>query len=176
MATTNSLNAILGLDLGTNSIGWALIDLQGEKILASGVRIFPEGVDRDQKGGELSKNESRRIARAMRRQIRRRSRRKWLLRGTLVQAGLWPQEPAKETELDALNPYELRARALREKLSLFEIGRVLLHLNQHRGFLSNRKADRAKKEEASEMLAEISALEQEIKEAGHQTLGEHLAA
>ncbi|HUY90615.1 MAG TPA: type II CRISPR RNA-guided endonuclease Cas9 [Pirellulales bacterium] len=79
-------------------------------------------------------------------------------------------------ELERLNPYELRRRALGERLEPFEIGRVLLHLNQRRGFLSNRKADRQKKAEDSKLLAEISELAKDIADAGHATLGEHLAA
>ena len=34
----------LGLDLGPNSIGWALIDDKTNTIIATGVRIFQEGV------------------------------------------------------------------------------------------------------------------------------------
>src|SRR5262245_10016486 len=51
----------LGLDLGPNSIGWSLVDEQSQRIVAAGVRVFPEGVDRDQQGGEHSKSEQRRI-------------------------------------------------------------------------------------------------------------------
>ena len=32
---------ILGLDLGTNSIGWAVVDDSEKKILDAGIRIFP---------------------------------------------------------------------------------------------------------------------------------------
>jgi CRISPR-associated endonuclease Csn1 len=166
----------LGLDIGSNSIGWALIDGPNKRIVATGVRVFPEGVDRDQKGGELSKNETRRVARGMRRQIARRARRKRKLRDALVIAGLLPADPAAQRELDGSDPYHLRRRALDEKLEPFEIGRLLIHLNQRRGFLSNRKADKQKKKEDSETLAEISALAAEIAQAGHRTLGEHLAA
>ena len=45
-------NLTLGLDLGPNSIGWAVVDETQRKIVAAGVRVFPEGVDRDQQGGE----------------------------------------------------------------------------------------------------------------------------
>ena len=58
----------LGLDLGTNSIGWALLNEDQEKIVAAGVRVFPEGVDRDQQGGEKSKSQTRRVARGTRHQ------------------------------------------------------------------------------------------------------------
>ena len=71
---------ILGLDLGTNSIGWAVIDasMKGDKverynsIIDSGVRIFPEGVEPTTIGQgdkEQSKNASRREHRQMRRQF-----------------------------------------------------------------------------------------------------------
>lgn len=167
---------VLGLDIGSNSLGWALIDQENHKLVAAGSRIFPEGVDRDQTGGEVSKSVARRIARGMRRQIARRSRRKRLLRAALVEAGLLPADPIEQAELDQRNPYDLRSRGLREQLTLFELGRLLVHINQRRGFLSNRKADRGKKKEASEMLQEISDLEAEVQAAGHETLGEHLAA
>jgi CRISPR-associated endonuclease Csn1 len=173
----------LGLDVGSNSIGWALVDESVGRIIAAGVRVFPEGVDRDQKGGEVSKNEARRIARGMRRQTARRARRKKMLRAALVTAGLLPDvalRPADAPErvawegeqFGAEDPYSLRRRALTERLEPHEIGRVLLHLAQRRGFLSNRKADRAKKKETSDMLQEISALEAEM---GGRTLGQHLA-
>jgi CRISPR-associated endonuclease Csn1 len=43
---------ILGLDLGTNSIGWALIDDVQNKILGIGSRIFPMGVENLGEGEE----------------------------------------------------------------------------------------------------------------------------
>ena len=52
------MNRTLGLDIGSNSIGWALIETDGQRsrIVGMGVRVFPEGVDRDQQGAEHSKN------------------------------------------------------------------------------------------------------------------------
>lgn len=172
-------SAVLGLDIGSNSIGWALIDEEGGVLLATGVRVFPEGVDRDKQGGEVSRMEGRRIARGMRRQVARRARRKRNLRRVLVDAGLWFDDANAEAAWlhdAAHDPYELRRRALSERLDPFEVGRVLIHLNQRRGFLSNRKSDKAKKKEASEMLKEIAGLQQEVEQAGHRTLGEYLAA
>lgn len=166
------MSRILGLDLGSNSVGWALIDEADGKLIAMGSRVFPEGVDRDQTGSEHPKNEQRRIARGMRRQIARRSRRKKLLRRALIECGLLPNEPERQRELDALDPYDLRRRAIEEKLKPHEIGRLLIHLNQRRGFLSNRKADRARAKENSEMLAEINELAAKM---GDQTLGQYIA-
>ena len=101
----------LGLDLGTTSLGWALVDQQERRILGAGIRIFPEGVDRDQQGGEKSKPEARRNARAMRRQIARRSARLRSLREALVAAGLFPADQEAQGELLSLDPYQLRRRA-----------------------------------------------------------------
>ena len=58
----------LGLDLGPNSIGWALIDEDEKQIVDLGVRVFPEGVENFDTKKEQSKNENRRLARSMRRQ------------------------------------------------------------------------------------------------------------
>lgn len=174
----NTQRMILGIDLGPTSIGWALIQQSslGVRIRAAGVRVFPEGVDRDQQGGELSKSESRRIARGMRRQIARRARRKRLLRAALIEAGLYPASPAQQAALDERDPYALRERAVVGKIELYEIGRVLIHLNQRRGFLANRKVDKATKKQGSEMAKEISELGAEIAAEGpNATLGSYLA-
>jgi len=165
----------LGLDIGTTSIGWALIeDTKGqERVIATGVRIFPEGVDRDQQGGEQAKTQTRREKRGQRRQIARRARRKDQLKMLLIEHGLLPTKQDELKEIFGLNPYPLRRRALDEQLSCFEFGRVLIHLNQRRGFKSNRKTDKGKEEQG--MLAEISALAGRIEGSGSRTLGEYLA-
>jgi CRISPR-associated endonuclease Csn1 len=168
-------NYVLGLDLGANSIGWALIDEASEKIIASGVRVFPEGVDNFDTKKEKSKTEDRRIVRGMRRQIARRARRKRWLREALVEVGLLPADRGEQSRLDQLDPYKLRARALAEPLHPHELGRVLIHLNQRRGFLSNRKSDRERKSETKGMLAEINQLAGEMAEADSKSLGEHFA-
>ena len=143
---------ILGLDLGTNSIGWALIDDVQNKILGVGSRIFPMGVENLGDGdGEISKNASRTGARGVRRQFFRRKLRKKILLKALAKNQMCPMvandfEDWKKTKefpseklanWFALNPYELRQKALNEKLSLEEIGRIFYHLIQRRGFLSN---------------------------------------
>ncbi len=166
----------LGLDLGANSIGWALVDEDQQLIIASGVRVFPEGVDNFDTKKEKSKSEGRRVARGMRRQIARRARRKRRLREGLVQAGLLPASPFEQLQLSKLDPYELRCRALDEAITPHQLGRVFLHLNQRRGFLSNRKVDRAQKSDDTKgMLAEINELAKQMQVAGHRTLGEHFA-
>lgn len=135
----------LGLDLGTNSIGWALVredeDGASGAMEGCGVRIFEEAVDA--KTG-APKNQARRGARLARRVLQRRARRRALLRKRLVEAGLLPVELADgsdlERKLNALgDPYALRKQALDKTLEPHQIGRVLLHLCARRGFLSNRK-------------------------------------
>ncbi len=177
-------NFTLGLDLGANSIGWAVIDREANSIVGAGVRVFPEGVENFNTKKEKSKTEARRDARAARRQTARRSRRKRNLRQALVAAGLLPEVVLRSAddlerikfESDSFrkaDPYQLRLKALSEKLDLYEIGRVLLHLNRRRGFLSNRKTDKKKNEDKG-ILAEMNQLAADMKQAGHQTLGEHL--
>ena len=168
-------NTSLGLDLGPASIGWALIEETNQVIVAAGVRIFPEGVDRDQQGGEQSKSQSRREARAGRRQIARRARRKRQLRDLLADAGLLPVDASALESVLAANPYPLRRRALEERLTPHEIGRVLVHLGQRRGFLSNRKTDKAKDKDTKGMLGEISELASAIQRDACRTLGQYLA-
>lgn len=144
---------ILGLDLGTNSIGWALIDDKINAILGVGSRIFPMGVENlgEGEGRELSKNAGRTGARGVRRQFFRRRLRKKILLQKLSENNMCPMsssdfEDWKKTKQFpseklatwfALNPYELRQKALNEELSLEEIGRIFYHLIQRRGFLSN---------------------------------------
>ena len=147
------MTKILGLDLGTNSIGWALVDDTNSKILGIGSRIFPMGVDNlgEGEGREISKNAGRTGARGVRRQFFRRRLRKKVLLKALSENKMCPMvegdfEDWKKTKefpshklanWFALNPYELRQKAVNEKLSLEEIGRILYHLIQRRGFLSN---------------------------------------
>lgn len=166
---------ILGIDIGTNSLGWALLDDEEGRILATGDRVFPEGVDRTQTGGEVSKNETRRTARGTRRQMRRRRERKQAVRNALIEAGLFPKDPEQQTQLLQQNPYELREKGLSEKLTLQEFGRVLYALSQRRGYKSNSKTDRKDQKATDGLLAEINQLQNEIEEHNHKTLGAHFS-
>lgn len=145
----------LGLDLGTNSIGWAIVEEEdGKKKLAhAGTVVFPEGVARV-KGAEQPSTLNRTKSRSTRRlYFRRRMRKQKLLRALvgngmcpLTEKGLdnwikqdtYPCETAF-TEWFKSNPYELRAAGLERNLTLLEIGRILYHFVQRRGFKSNRK-------------------------------------
>lgn len=143
----------LGLDLGTNSIGWALIDEAAKNIIAIGTKIFTAGVDNLGEGeNELSKNASRRQNRSIRKSTYRKKLRKRFLLQLLSANQLAPltTEDIKYWMLNGdfpnndkirewlkLNPYALRKKALTELLLPFELGRIFYHLIQRRGYLSN---------------------------------------
>ena len=108
----------LALDLGSTSLGWAMFRL-GEDgsptaIIRSGVRIFSDG--RNPKDGS-SLAVTRRAARAMRRRRDRLLKRKSRMLGQLVRHGFFPADEAARKALERLNPYQLRAKGLREALT-----------------------------------------------------------
>jgi len=165
----------LGLDIGSRSIGWALVDGEKKKAIVDiGVRVFPEGVDRDTKGLEKSKNANRREARGARRMHRRRHLRSDKLVKSLQSAGLLPNKREDLKELLQKEPYHLRAKGLDDKLEQYEFGRVLYHVNQRRGFKSNRKTGASS--ENNKVAKEAGELKQRIEQAGCRTLGEYFAS
>lgn len=129
-----------GLDVGTNSLGWSVLILDEEglpcRIDAAGSRIFSDGRDVMSKA---TLKADRRVARSARRRRDRFKQRQTFLINELQKAGLLPTDTEAMKHLQSLNPLELRARALTEKLPPHHIGRALFHLNQRRGFKSNRK-------------------------------------
>lgn len=175
------MNYRLGLDLGTNSIGWSVYSLDSngepERLENLGVRIFSDG--RNPKSKEPLAVE-RREARGQRRILRRRKQRRRMAFRLLQSQGLFPQTKEEAQPLKLLNPYELRIKALDEKLAPFELGRVLFHLSVRRGFKSNRKdAERTEEKEnsKSEKLTQsdkCARLSAAIEESGCRTLGEFL--
>lgn len=153
-----------GFDLGTNSIGWAVVDKKKEQIKGMGSVVFPMGVNLEKGVKEVSKNETRRDKRQARRQNFRRKIRKAKLAERLAEKGMFPdidhltekylpeaadlkfeykfqrlirQVPRCEELNDFfhLNPYQLRAKAYDgEKLSKREIGRVIYQMGLRRGY------------------------------------------
>ena len=165
----------LGADLGTNSLGWAVIELSDEDvpigIAAAGSRIFSDG--RDPKSG-ASLAVDRRSARAMRRRRDRFKQRQAALLKHLTLTGLFPANQQERESLAGLDPFALRARALHEALPLPHVGRALFHLNQRRGFKSNRKADRGKDVEEGKIRQGVGRLYDAMRDTGTTTLGEFL--
>lgn len=131
------MSRIFGLDIGTTSIGFAVIDHEPDtakgRILRLGVRIFPEARDPD--GTPL--NHQRRQARMRRRQLRRRRQRRRRLGEILHEVGFLPACESQDwPEVMKADPYDLRARARDETeiLAPCEFGRALYHLAQRRHF------------------------------------------
>lgn len=156
-------------DIGTNSIGWCVLDPAGKSIVDAGVRLFSDSRDPQ---SQQSLAADRRLARAMRRQRDRRLDRNARLIEALVRHGLMPEDEQARKVLEALDPYALRARALDEALPLDHLGRALFHLAQRRGFKSNRKTDR--EDETGVVTEGIATLRQRMTEFGACTLGQYL--
>ncbi|MCL2714535.1 MAG: type II CRISPR RNA-guided endonuclease Cas9 [Alphaproteobacteria bacterium] len=173
---------IWGFDIGTTSIGWAVIEHEFAtstgRILGMGVRIFPEA--RDPKGTPL--NQTRRQKRLARRQLRRRRERRKTLNQALADADLLPafskDQGSEWARVMALPPLPIRERALRERVELHEFGRALYHLAKRRHFKEPdlNESDISEVEDAAEKAA-CDARNQTIKElkASGKTLGESLS-
>ena len=170
-------NYILGIDIGSNSIGWAMVaeePSQNEENIISGVRVFTEGTENTGTNKEESRNKARREARQARRQHDRRSRRKIMVKIILQKRGLFPLIPEEQKELFKINPYELRKKGLDEELTEYEFARCLIHINQRRGFKSSLKGSAEAKKETSKVVEPaIAHLESDIKNSGARTLGEY---
>ncbi|WP_162906559.1 type II CRISPR RNA-guided endonuclease Cas9 [Algihabitans albus] len=165
----------LGLDLGSNSIGWCLLKLEPRCVLDAGVRILTpnEEAGRDPQS-KTSLAAERRDARSARRRRDRFLRRQKRLLQVLTAAGLMPADTAARKALETLDPYWLRAEALDRKLTLHEIGRAVFHLNQRRGFKSNRIADGDDAEKSATKQG-MKALRERLEAEGARSLGELLA-
>lgn len=163
----------LGLDIGTNSIGWWLYatdDGTITEVIDGGVRIFSDGRDPKTKA---SLAVARRAARAQRRRRDRFLRRKAALMKRMAEIGLMPANPTEAKALERLDPYALRASGLDGKLPLTHLGRAIFHLNQRRGFKSNRKTDRGDNE-SGKIKDATARLDQAMMIAGARSYGEFL--
>lgn len=193
---------ILGLDTGTNSLGWAVVDRDESgqySLVDKGVVIFQEGV-KIEKGVESSKAAERTEHRALRRQYFRRRLRKIEVLKTLVKYDLCPSLTKEDLNLwklrkiypkkdefmvwqrtsdnEDINPYHSRYLCLNESLNLdkqqdrYTLGRAFYHMAQRRGFLSNR-LDASEEDECGAVKSSIASLNKEIEESGCKYLGEY---
>ncbi len=168
-----SLKYRLGLDMGSTSIGWCVLRLndadQPIGIEDMGVRIFSDGRNpKDKKPLSVIRREKRA---ARRRRDRFFLRRKDLM-SALVRHQLMPESPATRRQLANLDPWEIRNRAATEQISLTELGRALFHINQRRGFKSNRIVD--DQENAKEIAGMKLGIERLRSDLGELTLGQFL--
>jgi CRISPR-associated endonuclease Csn1 len=114
------MKKILGLDLGTSSIGWAVVN-QAEKenekssIVKLGVRVNPLTVDEKgnfEKGKSITTTADRTLKRGMRRNLQRYKQRRDKLKNILVENNIISKD-CKLTEDGANSTYEtleLRAK------------------------------------------------------------------
>ena len=181
---------VLGLDLGVGSIGWCLIalDTQGDpaEILGMGSRVVPLNNATDAAdfsvGKAFTANQERTARRTMRRGFARYQLRRYRLRRELEKVGMLPD--AALIQLPLLELWELRERAATagRRLTLPELGRVLCHINQKRGY-RHVKSDAAaivgdegekKKDSNSAYLAGIRANDEKLQDE-HKTVGQYFA-
>ena len=194
---------ILGLDTGTNSLGWAIVDRYDDnhyELVKKGVLIFQEGV-KVEKGIESSKAAERTSHRALRRQYFRRRLRKIEVLKVLVKHNLCPDltdedlklwhtrkiYPAKPdfmewqrtSDEEDKNPYHCRYICTSQTLDLnkqedrYILGRAMYHLAQRRGFLSNRLDNSEDNSDKSTVKKSIKELSEKISEADCTYLGEY---
>ena len=168
------MKRILGLDLGSASIGWALIEENDNKtsIIGLGSRIIPyegtEGKDFAKGTGE-SRNSLRTKARTARKGYDRYQLRRKYLVDALVKANMFPDETLKN--LPKIELWALRNKAVHSQITLKELGRLLLWLNQKRGYKSSRSdANLGKKD--TEYVATVKSRHEKIKEL-NLTIGQY---
>lgn len=144
------MKTILGLDLGTNSIGWALVNEaesgdEKSSIIRLGVRVNPLTVDEQQnfeKGKSITTNADRTLKRSMRRNLQRYKLRRENLLEILKEHRFISDETilSENGNRTTFETYRLRAKAATEEISLDQFARVLMMINKKRGYKSSRKA------------------------------------
>jgi len=181
----------IGIFIDVNTIGWTLIDQPTHDIVAMGTHVFSPGSENFGMGRrEISKKFNKRIFRLRRvRYARIRVRKIYLLK-ILIQNQMcpldiddlksWSTKKVKPTknfdEWMSLDPYDLRAKAVNDQISLFELGRILYQISIHRGYRfgerNSKLVESVLKEGAPEEgkvgFAEMRSLTRE------ETLGEYL--
>ena len=188
------MGKILGLDVGTNSLGWAILDPVQQKFSNAGVIVFQQGIP-EEKGveAECSPAAERRIIRAGRRLKFRRRLRKYHTLKLLIENKMCPltmpelqnwirngKFPIENKEFiqwlgstKEANPYFFRAKAAETKLPPLELGRAFYHLAIRRGFKSSRKdASSSNEKELTSFKQEICNLTRILQEK-QCTLGQY---
>ena len=167
----------LGLDIGTSSIGWAVLDLDKERIHDLGVRIFERPED-PQNGDSLAK--PRRDARSARRRLKRRRQRLNHLKQFFVDQNILTKDQVEEvldyrSDFNKLDVYELRSKALAEELSPEELLKVLYQIAKRRGFKSNRKVVEESDKEGGRVTSALKANEKFLADNNYTTVGDALS-
>lgn len=169
---------ILGLDLGTNSIGWALIEIDDNgvpvRIVAMGSRIIPmSSNDRDefQRGLSITKNQTRTVSRTQRKGYDRKQLKKSDLKDILDKYNICPSDEL--LKLSMLDLWKLRSDSANpnENISAEQLGRILYMLNQKRGYKSARSEANADKKDTDYVQA-VKGRYAQLK-GRNQTIGQY---
>lgn len=147
------MKKILGLDLGVNSIGWALVNEaennnEVSSIIRLGTRVNPLTVDEQQnfeKGKSITTNANRTLKRGMRRNLQRYKLRRDNLIECLKENNIINDDTilCEDGNRTTFETYRLRAKAANDEITLEQLARVLLMINKKRGYKSNRKANKS---------------------------------
>ena len=167
----------LGLDIGTSSIGWAVLDLDKKRIHDLGVRIFERPED-PQNGDSLAK--PRRDARSARHRLRRRRQRLNHLKQFFIDQNILTKDQVEKvldckSDFNKLDVYELRAKALAEELSPEELLKALYQIAKRRGFKSNRKVVEESDKEGGRVTSALKANEKFLADNNYTTVGDALS-
>ena len=175
--TLYNMKKVLGLDLGVSSIGWALITKDNNNqpidILKIGSRTVPL-LDGEEEGFSNGNGISANSSRTQKRTARKCNNRYKLRREKLTD-GLRALNMLPNAMLFNLNPLELwqlRAKAVTDKVSLPELGRILFHLNQKRGYKHSKDNEQDSKQ--TEYVATINKRYIDLQEKG-LTIGQYFA-
>lgn len=173
------MKKVLGLDLGVGSIGWCLIEKDDNNvpanILRMGSRIVPVTSDEESeytKGNAISKNADRTAKRTARKCYDRYQLRRRALVSLFNDLGCMPSKKLmlQQTPLEL---WQIRAEAASKEIKLEELGRVLLHINQKRGYKHSRLSNSDSEETA--YVQKVNSRYDELKAEG-LTVGQHFAA
>lgn len=168
---------ILGLDLGTNSIGWALIEVDENnipiRIIATGSRIIPLSTsDKEefQRGLSITKNQSRTVNRTQRKGYNRKQLKKSDLKKILNKYNIFPSDEL--LKLPMLDLWKLRSDSANpnENISAEQLGRIFYMLNQKRGYKSARSEANTDKKDTDYVQA-VNGRYTQLKDK-NQTIGQ----
>lgn len=167
------MNYSLGLDIGTTSCVWSVINLDKKRIEDLGVRIF-EGAENPKNGQSLAT--PRREKRGMRKRLHRRRIRLNFLKQFFIQQKILSSQQIESLlapHKNQINPYTVREKALSEKLTPEELFVALYHISKRRGYKSNSRTESSSDaSENKKTLSAITANQAFLKE--YQTVGEAL--
>ena len=176
----------LGLDIGSESVGWSVVELDGDdqpiRLVRVGVRTFD--VVRNEETRATTPAQERRLARSQRRRLRNRHRRIRRLGALLQETGLVASSlDLREfliTRPGDPSPWKLRVEGLERRLEPQEWTRVLYHIVRHRGFKAVKRIEQDStrsdqdKQRIGAMLAGMRDIHRGLTESGHRTVAEFL--